>query len=55
MSNEQGLLWLSVLGLIGLGFIVGQFAAVSIAATVALYLVYERSIGSKAPSAASHA
>ena len=55
MSNERALLWMSVLILITLGLILGQFAAVSIAATVALYLVYERSIGSKAPSAALHA
>jgi hypothetical protein len=54
-SNERAVLWMSVLILIALGFILGQFAAVSIAATVALYLVYERSVGSKAPSAALHA
>ena len=55
MSNERALLWMSVLILITLGFILRQFAAVSIAATVALFLVYERSIGSKAAPAALHA
>ena len=47
MSNERAVLWMSVLILIALGLILGQFAAVSIAATVALYLVYESSLGSK--------
>ena len=55
MTNERALLWMSVLILITLGFILGQFAAVSIAATVALYLVYESSIGSKAPARTLHA
>jgi hypothetical protein len=48
MSNERAMLWMSVLILIALGFMLGQFAAVSIAATIGLYLVYERSLGSKA-------
>ena len=43
MSNERAMLWLSVTGLLGLGFLVGQMGAVSLAAAVAIYLVYEGS------------
>jgi len=43
MSKERALLWLSVTGLLGFGFLVGQAGAVSLAAAVAIYLVYEGS------------
>lgn len=41
MSDERAVLWLIVVVLIGLGFVLGQAAAVSVAAAVGIYLVYE--------------
>jgi hypothetical protein len=41
MSNERGLLWISVLALMGLGLFFGQALGVAIAAAVATYLAYD--------------
>ena len=42
MTKERAVLWMGVLILLMLGFIVGQIAAISVAAVVAAYLVYEQ-------------
>jgi hypothetical protein len=41
MSDERAILWLIVAGLMGAGLLLGQAAAISVAAAVAVYLVYE--------------
>jgi hypothetical protein len=41
MSNERSLLWLSVTGLIALGLAFGQIGAISVAAAVAAFLVWQ--------------
>jgi hypothetical protein len=43
MSNERALLWIGVVGLMALGFVFGQGAAVAVAAAVAIYLAYDGS------------
>lgn len=40
MPREQAVLWMGVLILVMLSFILGQIASASIAAMVAVYLVY---------------
>lgn len=42
MAKDRAFLWIGVSGLIALGFIVGQAAAVAVAAMVGATLVYER-------------
>jgi hypothetical protein len=42
VTNEEAVLWLGVLILIMLSFILDQIAAASVAAMVAVYLVYSR-------------
>ena len=41
MSRTQAKYWTAVCMLVGAGFILGQFAAISIAALVAAYLVHK--------------
>jgi hypothetical protein len=41
VTNEQAVLWLSVVILLMLSFLLDQVAAASIAAMVAVYLVYD--------------
>ena len=42
MTKERAVLWMGVMILMTLGFILGQNAAISVAAVVAAYLVYEQ-------------
>ena len=44
MSNERALLWLVTIALMGAGFLLGQAMAISIAATVGLFVVYQNAI-----------
>jgi len=52
MSNERALLWLIVIALMGAGFLLGQTMSISIAAVVALYVIYQQMSGDMAKAAA---
>jgi len=43
MPNDQGLYWLSVIVLLGLAMMLGQFAAASVAAMACILLAYKNS------------
>jgi hypothetical protein len=53
MSNERAFLWMTVTGLIALALLVGQTAAVSVAALVAAYIVYRQAEQRPEPQPAS--
>ena len=42
MTKERAVLWMGVMILMTLGFILGQNAAIMVAAVVAAYLAYEQ-------------
>jgi hypothetical protein len=42
MTKERAVLWMGVMILMTLGFILGQNAAIMVAAVVAAYLLYEQ-------------
>jgi hypothetical protein len=44
MSDGNNIYWIIIVGLIALGFVWGQTAAVSIAAMVALYLACDQAV-----------
>ena len=43
MPNDQAVFWLSIVVLLALGMLLGQFAAVSIAAMASILLAYKNS------------